>query len=357
MLASNYIGLETTTGTAVAPTRVLLGDLKQSPHRPFVPVLDNAGWLIRHLRGGYHDRAEATLNWSEALQVESLPLWCAMAFRGNVAPAALDGSLYRWEFTPDDGVQTAKAATVVHGLPPQQAGANLMYRYAGAEITRLRITADVTKAEPVQLDATLAARNLEPITPLGGLPSLSARSSIAPSKCSVWLDDGAAATWPPFGQTVYAAGVEAFDVIWTWPTRHTFEPHSLDWLWSVRQIADVQATITARVNLDAAREIARWQSGSERLLRLQIGDTVSGYTAGFELDAFETDGFEGVEFGGGTPLQHVWVDLPGVWVAADPIARGSFAAVVFKLAGHARRDTGWHSRVSVVTNTASLAAA
>lgn len=204
-------GKETTHGTSVAATRMLLAAPIQvrpdrTPHRP----ADLSGLRARSTRSVvYEYLLRNTLNFDaeHPAYFQALPLLFSCGLRGGVTPSEVTPSQgdYRWTFTPSLTAGNAPDSITLEVGDDVQAfeAEYLMFE-------RLRISGSVNQdggEAPVQISADFFARQWTASTFTPAL-SLPAAETMNAALAQLYLDT----TWAGVGGTVQSGLLRSFDI-------------------------------------------------------------------------------------------------------------------------------------------------
>lgn len=160
-------GKETTRGTAVAATRILLGKVPvvNSDRQPVVPDED-AGIRARGVRSVIHQYLYMNTLSTEHGYFQQLPWYFGCGLKGGVTAAEQTPSQadYLWDFTPslDFGVSNNIDSSTIELGDDTQA-----FESEYAMFERIRISGQVSQgmeASPVNIEADFFGRQLTPTT-------------------------------------------------------------------------------------------------------------------------------------------------------------------------------------------------
>ena len=200
--------VKTTHGTAVAATKILLGDIfpVASDRKPSYPE-DALGVRARAMRAiVYQYMAQGTLKISNGYY-QALPLLFSCGLKGDVTAAETPpaSGAYLWTFTPSPTAQnTPDSITLEYGDNVQAFEVEYMM------FQRLKLTGAIAQGQgdsPVSLEAEFFGRQLSTSTFTGAL-SLPTVQEINAKNARFYRDT----TWAGVGGTEITHSIRKFDV-------------------------------------------------------------------------------------------------------------------------------------------------
>ena len=203
-------GKETTRGTAVAATKLMLGKVPAvgSDRKPVFPSED-VGINTPAVRSVIHQYLYQNTLSTEHGYFQQMPVLFGCGLKGGVTPTEITPSQldYLWTQTPSlvSGVDNAQNAMTIELGDDTQA-----FEAEYAMIERIRISGNVAQgqdASPVSVEADFFARQLTPTTFTGAI-ALPAAEPMNAKLAQFYLDT----TWAGVGGTEKTNILRAFDI-------------------------------------------------------------------------------------------------------------------------------------------------
>ena len=288
-------GKETTRGTAVAATKLLLGKVPaiNSDRKPEFPVED-AGIRADAVRSVIHQYLYANTLSTEHGYFQQLPALFGCGLKGNVTAAAVTdgGSDYLWAFTPSLTAANAPDSLTIELGDDVQA-----FETEYCMFERIRISGNVTQgmeSSPVTVEADFFGRQLSPTTFTGSI-ALPSAEPINGKLSRFYLDTA----WAGIGGTEKTNILRGFDIeiltglhpVFTGSGNKYFNTHA-------EGLIMATANFTFEGNSDADAIFDAHQAGTFAAARLQIN---------------------GAAIGTGT-AHSLKIDIGGAWESVSPLS-------------------------------------
>lgn len=282
------IGKETTAGSAVTPTYVML-DGKMSGFKENrtirMPQEDN-GLLARNSRA-YTAAVQATGSWDAEVSYEDIMIWLAGGIKGGVSPTTAS-SVSTWVYTPSMSAPNAPTTyTIIYGDNVEAEKANYVVP------TELNISGAID--EPWKLKASLVGQTISSPASFAAISPTAPGSSpeiALMNKSKIYID--------AYGGTVGTTQLTGTLISFDWKLTTGFVPDkTADNALGFTKI--VQDKSTRKLTLDLVAEFQKtdtsdkgilnekshWKNNVPRIIRIEtIGSAVGASNKAIKLDTY-----------------------------------------------------------------------
>lgn len=321
-------GKESTRGTAVAATKIMLGQVPAvgSDRKPIIPV-ENVGIRAGGVRSVIHQYFYQNTLTSEHGYFQLLPAIFGCGLKGGVTASEVTASQtdYLWTFTP-----SLTAANSPDSLTIELGDDTQAFEAEYAMFERIRISGNVAQGmeqSPVTIEADFFARQLTPTTFTGAL-SLPSAEPINAKLSRFYLDTA----WSGIGGTEKANILRSFDIEILTGNHAKFSGSGYKYFNGHGEgLIDVTANFTFEGNSDADAIFDAQQANTFQAVRLKI---------------------EGAQIGSGTN-HGLTIDIGGKWDTVNPLGSEdrSDNLTSATLLGHYDGTGAKMLQVAVTTNT------
>ena len=268
-------GKETTRGTAVPSTKILLGQVPAvgTDRKPYFPA-ENVGINAPAVRGVIHQYLyENTLSVADGY-FQLMPVLFGCSLKGGVTPTETTPAQgdYAWNQTPSlafDADNAVNSMTIELGDNTQA------YEAEYCMFKEIRISGTVSQGpepSPVSIEAPFFGRQLTPTTFTGAL-SLPSVEPMNAKLSRFYLDT----TWAGVGSTEKTNILRGFDINIIGGCNYKFAGSGEKYFNSHQQgLIAVTATFTLEGNSDADAIFDAQQAGTFQVIRLKINGSQIG---------------------------------------------------------------------------------